>query len=54
MKSEASLCTRGGIGVMKLEVQPSESAFRVDQQDNKGEVLGCKYAAGVIVQVDAV
>ena len=39
MKSEASLCTGGSIGVMKLNVQPLESAFGVDHQDSKGEVF---------------
>jgi len=38
MKSELAFAQC--IGVMKLEVQPSESAFGVDQQDSKGEVLG--------------
>ena len=54
MKSEASLHTEGSIGVMKLGVQPLESAFGVDFQDSKGEVLEYKYMAGEIVQVDAV
>ena len=39
---------------MKLEIWPLELAFGVDQLDSKGEVLGCKYVAGAIVQVDAV
>jgi len=40
--------------VIKLGVQPSESAFAVDCQDSKGGVLENKYTAGVIVRVDAV
>ena len=49
MKSEASLHMEGSIGVMKLGVQPSESAFGVDFQGSKGEVLEYKYMAGAIV-----
>jgi len=49
MKSEASLRTEGSIGVMKLGVWPSESAFGVDCQGSKGEVLEYKYMAGEIV-----
>ena len=36
--------------VMKLEVWPSESAFRVDSQDGKSEVL--EYKVCELVQVD--
>jgi len=37
------------MGVMKLGVWPSDLAFRVDQQDGKGEVFGTSITAGVIV-----
>jgi len=50
VKSETSLCRGEHRRVMKLEVQPLESAFAVDSQDNKGKVL--EYKVCKLVQVN--
>ena len=46
IKSKTSLGRGGHRRVMKLEVQPLESAFWVDGQNNKGKVLEYGYTNG--------
>jgi len=46
VKSKTSLGRRDHRRVMKLEVQPLESAFWVDGQNNKGKVLEYGYTNG--------
>ena len=45
VKSETSICRGECRRVMKLNVQPLESTFEVDSQDDKGEVLKYRYAS---------